>query len=664
MFAYQYAENNFNYAYKGNYNNIFLYNDSKPKGFEVIKNDNESSEIVYIPVEIDTDNPEYVKVLEYEWFNQAEDFFKPSFESNKPKVFTTLIFDYLLKQGYIQETGSEKIYQPVGYIDVLPQELFIYNGTHYISTFISTINDVAIDEVIVSASAYPKPVKPFLDFDDALDKTDNQLIVMVSSNGAKIDHAYIETTEVNPNEIVLYIEDKQDSNLFGSSVRVKSGSNFSSLEGSQKSTISRLLKAMDLDINRQDIIGVIKKHLQDKKNKSDVVYYLKRGFFFGYKIVSVAVNVPSKIISEAVGLLIKGVEYLKIEDNHWKYYNTDGTKNDNYDSFLPFDTAINKLEKNNDFINAASSKIDSYLDTIKLKIETTLQSIDNRVNSYLKNFTKFIFKALKTLKKTIAEVLKKVTESAKDFLIFINALVVGLINSLLDTVLFILGVAKALFNPDLQDEAVENLTFNTKATLSMFLEVLENGVDIIITFISQKVLGGIIKFVIEVYGLITNPSKASLDFTLPKADQVGYFIGAIVGFIVEEVIGAMLTLGTYNAFKASQLVYTSMKNAFKSVAKTTKKAANTIGDLAKTGVVKIINLIDVIKDFITKLPKYLDDLVEWLKSKLLTAKAFLDDAYRKHFKESIRKQLEKLGIRPTKFDEATDTFTFCPIKSV
>lgn len=57
------------------------------------------------------------------------------------------------------------------------------------------------------------------------------------------------------------------------------------------------------------------------------------------------------------------------------------------------------------------------------------------------------------------------------------------------------------------------------------------------------------------------------------------------------------------------------------------------------------------------------EIFNYLELNELT-KAFLDEAYRKHFKASIRKQLEKLGIRPSKFDEATDTFTFCLIKSV
>lgn len=658
MFALEYAENNFNYAYKGNYNNIFLYNDSKPKGFEVKENSQTTTNKAYIPVKINPDNDDHVIAVDYQWYNQVIDYFNPSFESNIPKAYSALMFNYLLDQDLAEKTGLIKIYQSGSETSVLPQEVYSYNNQYYVLDYI--VSGTILDEVVISATAGPKPLKPFLDFDDQLDKSDNQLIVMVSSNGAKIDHAFMQTTQVNPNEIILYIEDQQGSNLFGSSVRVKSGSKYNGLPSQQVTIIANLLKKMDLSIDRSSIVQIIKKHFYDKKEGNDLVYYIKKGFFFGAKVVSVAANVPKQAINQALGLLIDGVEYLKFEDNRWKYYNKDGTKNQNFNGLIPIDNAVKQLDKTKDLINDISNKVDHYLDNITLGIDQVIQSLDKRVYSYFKNFNQYIFKALKTVRKAIAELLKTITQSAKDFLIFINALIIGLINSLLDTVLFILGIAKALFNPELDAQLTENLIFNPKASVSMFLEVIENGVDILVTFISKKVLGSIVTFFIKAYQLITSPDKAALDFKLPKTDQVGYFVGAIVGFIIEEVVGAMLTLGAFNIAKASQLVLKSMKTTLTSVVKAPVKMATTIAKVGKKGVIKIISLMDVIKDFIINLPKYLNALLEYLQKLLLQASKYVQEMFINYFpKASSRKVFKKLGVKPTHFEDGV--FSFCPI---
>ena len=251
---------------------------------------------------------------------------------------------------------------------------------------------------------------------------------------------------------------------------------------------------------------------------------------------------------------------------------------------------------------------------------------------------------------------------------FTNGLVVGIINSILDTVAFIFQIIGFLFNPKTQSENAKNIVNETSVTISLFLEILENGIDILGKIFSKNTLKTILFFQLQVaallYQSVTNvdPKKA-LNFSFPKADSTGYFIGFIVGFIIEEIITAMLTAGTANVAKASQLALKSMKETLQSLKAIPGKVASKLDSIVQKGTTQVILLLSNIRKLLDNLPMLLNNLLKWLEKLLLDAATFLNAVYKKAFSPSAQNKIKSLGMKPTHYDEITETFTFCPIKN-
>ena len=215
MYALDYANSNFNYAYKGNYNNIYLFNDEKPSDFEVVETTQDTSGY-YLPVNIveGSDfitplinvNPSFVEQIG----NDLQEYLNIIIDTEEPQLIASSTADYLLNQGYMEDLGvKKKLVNQNASFGYLEKNLYKIGDKYYIT--IGDGND--LDEVIVTGRNPNQSVKPFIDFDDEIDKENNQLIVMVSSDGAKIDDAYLSVNQVNANEIILFIENMEGSNV-------------------------------------------------------------------------------------------------------------------------------------------------------------------------------------------------------------------------------------------------------------------------------------------------------------------------------------------------------------------------------------------------------------------------------------------------------------------
>tara|TARA_R110000751_G_scaffold248122_4_gene347898 strand:+ start:378 stop:2414 length:2037 start_codon:yes stop_codon:yes gene_type:complete len=678
MYALDYANSNFNYAYKGNYNNIYLFNDKKPPNFEVVETTQDTSGY-YLLVEVVEDSEYIIPLINVnanfieQIGGDLQEYLNTITDTEEPQLISASTADYLLSQGYMKDLGIEKKLAnpnvPLGYLD---RNLYQINGKYYILGGDGT----HLDEVVLTAINPNQSVKPFMDFDDEIDKENNQLIVMVSSDGAKIDDAYLNVNQVNSNEIVLFIESIEGSNIFGSSVRVRTGSGVSEINGSQRRIIKNLLKAMDLDIDEPKIVRILKKHIENTSD-SPIVYYIKKGFLGLNSIIVMTLNLPLGALGSVATTIADAIEKeLRLGENRWRHYTKEGKVNEERNLFLPIDWLVDSI--NEQFLkNEKTSKITKgWIEAIEAKgdeiiqwLYTEVSGLNQDISKQLKVFIEALSKGFKNLISALKDGIKKIANHSIDSLLFINGLVVGIINSILDTVAFIFQIIGFLFNPKTASENAKNIVNETGATISLFLEVLENGIDILGEIFSKKTLNTIVFFQIQVAVLLyqsvtnTDPKKA-LNFSLPKADSMGYFIGFIIGFIIEEIITAMLTAGTANVAKASQLALKSMKETLQSLKALPVKIITKLDNIAQKGTTQVVLLLSNLRKLLDNLPALLNDLLKWLEKVLLDAVAFLDRMYSKHFNQSIRKQLEKLGIRPSKFDEATNTFTFCPIKIV
>lgn len=681
MYAIDYANRNFNYVYEGNYNKIYLFNDEKPVKFKVESPDNSFE--YYVPVVISEDNEDYVLPLINDPANATlidnpgEDivgFANTLIDSENPQILTFSTAKYLLEQGYLKDTGIEKkLANPndEDEFDYIPKNLFLFGSVYYVLGG----EGFDLDEVVLEGLESQTPIKPFIDFDDALDKEDNQLIVMVSSDGAKIDDAYLSVNKVNSNEIVLFIETMEGSNFFGSSVRVRTGSNVNQISGSQRRTIKKLLKAMELDIDEPKIVRILKKHVQNTSD-NPIVYYIKKGFLGVNSIIPITLGLPLSILGLTGDTIADAIEKdIRLGENRWRYYTKEGEINKDRDLFLPIDwlvDAITEFSSNENLKNTTKgwlSAIEGKANEILQWLKAEISGLDPDISKYLNGFIEMLSKGFKNLIKALKEGIKNIADFTIDRLLFLNGLVVGIINSVLDTIAFIFKAIGFLFNPKTQRENVKNLLNETGATTSFFLEILENGLDIIRKIFSVKTLNAIILFEIQVAVLLyqsvtnTDPKKA-LNFNLPKADAVGYFIGFIVGFIIEEIITAMLTAGTLNVAKASQLALKSMKETLQAVKKLPGKIATKLGNIAQRGTTQVVLLISNVRKLVDDIPQILDHLYKWLKKLLSEAKQLLDDAFNSLFAKTTngrkdRSYLEKRGYKPTKYED--DILTICPI---
>lgn len=672
MYAYDYANRNFKYSYKGNYNNIFLFNDNKPNGFEVFPNTPNNYEY-YLPVKIHDSNPDIVVPLiddhTYDNFleqigNDLEGIVDIVISNNSPQILLGTIVGYLIKTGYMVDSGIIKSLG-TNNENTVEKNIYVLDDIFYVLAGESN----QLEEVVLRSTKPTGNIKPFIDFDEELDKQNNQVIIMVSSDGAKIDDAYLNTDKVNANEIILYIEDITGSNIFGSAVRVRTGSNVKKLTSDQLRIVKNLLVKMDLEINETKIAKILDKHIHDSKENDSIIYYIKRGFLGISSIVSVVANIPLSVIGAVSETIINGIENnLKLKENRWKYYTSKNERDEKFDAFLPIDAflkseaALNKKQK--EFTTSCFDIVDAKIKAIEQTLYNKISGINKTLANAIKPFFKTIFKGFKSVRKLLKDVINGIVDYSLNKLLYLNGLVVGIINSILDTVVFIFQLLKFLFNPESNKKNTENALFNTKATISMFLEIVENAKDIITKLFTETIFNAIKKFEKKIQGLllktIINPS--SIDFTLPKADKVGYYTGFAVGFIIEEVIAAMLSAGTLNVAKATQLAIKGMKETLQGIKAIPKKIGEAFSTAAQKGNIQLIKLMEMVKTLITDLPKLLDDIADWLAKLLLKAEAYLEVVYKKVFNSKSRERLKRANLHPTNYDELTDTFTFCPIK--
>lgn len=679
MYALDYANRNFSYAYKGNYNNIYLFNDEKPVNFEVVETSPETFGY-YIPVKLSTDDPDYVVSLINDPFsanfveqivNDLQGLLDTVTDTDTPQLLVSSTADYLLAQGYMEDIGQvKKVIDeslPFGYVE---KQLYKIGNTLYVLGG----DGFDLDEVLITDTNPDKTVKPFIDFDDEIDKEGNQLIVMVSSDGAKIDDAYLSVNQVNDNEIVLFIENMEGSNIFGSSVRVKTGSNISTIEPTQRRIIKHLLKAMDLAIDENKIVRILKKHNQDKDGQ--VVYYIKKGFLGLNSIITMTLNLPLGLLGSVAGTIAEAIEKeVRFGENSWRYYAKDGKVNENKNLFLPIDGLIDSINEQLVDKSKPNNITKQWITSIKTKTDAIIQwlysqitGLKREISNQLRLFIKALEDGFDNLVSALKDIIKGIANYGIDTLLYINGIVVGIINSILDTIGFIFQAIGFLFNPKDSKQNTENLVNETGATVSMFLELIENGIDILNKIFSKKTLNAVVFFQIQLavllYKAVTNTDpKKSLNFDLPKADSVGYFTGFIVGFIIEEIITAMLTAGTANVAKASQLALKSMKETLQAVKNIPVKIATKFANIAQRGTTQVVLLFSNIRKLLDNLPTLLTDLLNWLKKVLDEAIAVLENAFKKLFPVTTdRARIRRAGLQPTKIDELGN-ITFCPIRS-
>ena len=539
-------------------------------------------------------------------------------------------FDYIKDSGIID---IEKVISNIQFSyheNVVLTDVYQINHHYFIQLTIDITGIILNgEEQILYANTKTKPAKPTLN--TILKDKKMTVVLFISTDGAQLERAYQSIDSLYENEIVLFIEKNEGVNIFGSVVRVKTGSNINSLGMFPYKDLSKIVKIYNTDIGSASFEEILKEHLEDKTEK---IYLVKEVFGFYDKVTSFGTNLGLKAIKEAAEKLSVAMDELKIDEKKWKYYNKDGTVVENPDLLLPGLSLIKqanaqqKKELNSSKLNAlAIAHIE--------KLESTLknQLINNNEVESNGNFTKE--KAFKKIIKLVLNVLQeakyffknplgKEFELAEDVFVIYNAFIVGLLNGLTEAIKGLLDLIALICKGILELKETQNkIAGGDFSYMSLFFEMLENLLETFTNLFSKKNLEAIFEFVNACMFFGLSFPKLFLNWLTQDgktitSDAIGYYLGYIIGMIVEMVLEALL-FGAGTVAKAVNEVWRSFADLFVNFS----KAINYIAKKSTTSIDKIMAIFAFIRQKSKNIKPLLDDFLTFLKSIFAELKSFI-----------------------------------------
>ncbi|WP_240472497.1 EndoU domain-containing protein [Tenacibaculum ovolyticum] len=445
--------------------------------------------------------------------------------------------------------------------------------------------------------------------------------VFISEDGAQLLQAYEAVKKVAAHEVVIFIERSSGSNLFGTVFRIKKGKNVNTLLETNRIRIAEIARAYGVDIIANKLSKMIEQELNKTKESN---FYLVLAT--GGRMVRWGADVTFSNSSKFLKSTGEEIGKLKLGDNYWKT-EIEGKENSKYNPLLP------KLKINESF---SSEKIaNSIYKTYVTPLEGVVTSFAERFNKHwlFKELMPFkvdyITKLLQYIPSVVKEFLDGVKEHLQNNYDFINGLLVGLINSIIDFFKSFFDILAILI--DVLNGVVQAGKFFEKPGhyLRLLAEGFENLLDLVASVFTVENLKALGQFLISMpivtakllLGLFTKASNAKITID-PGA--IGYYLGFLVGFIASEVVMFFATGGTGTIAKGVKAVFKSYKELL-------KMATRTLVKTAKITVNTFLTIIQKLKEFIKNLPKHLNTLKGWIDEfvdKLVkVTRAFSDDAY-------------------------------------
>ncbi|WP_415060223.1 hypothetical protein, partial [Flavobacterium sp.] len=510
---------------------------------------------------------------------------------------------------YLSETNVENIEKLKHLININSissiKTIYKVNDQYFIFYDFSTVESLELNEVILSPEdKNPKKIiktKPVL-LNEKLKENKQTIIFFISSNGALIENAFKEIDQIRKNELVFFIEDKAESNIFGSVVRIASGSGFTSIQNIPFKEISKVVNVYEKSIRSVDFEFMLKDHFNDK---SGTLYLVKR-VFFGLlsEVIIIKDNLPLTVVEVFAETLAGLLSKLQFNETTWKYYDDEGNVAKNNAILLPVELLETKnLKKEN--IQVYTKKLNEIEQLLKQSLQANRALIkDNKI--FKKIITK-IYDVIDSINDFISSSFGKGMEITKNFLIFYNAYIIGLINGFLKAVedffVLIAQLAKAI--KFVQSETKKG---NASNYWVMFFESIENFYDLLSNLITVKnlvALGSFLKKCLLLSPLVTYMAIHYFlenDFSI-TSDRLGYYIGYAIGIIIELIVETILTGGATTVEQAVKLVFNQLKMI---VQKLSKKVISFSDNIIEG----IITVYAKLKHLFKNFPQFLDDLFE------------------------------------------------------
>lgn len=492
------------------------------------------------------------------------------------------------------------------------------------------------------------------------------VIFFFSNDGAKIDNTHITIDNIRDNEIVFFLEKNDSYNIFGTVARVLSGANIKAAGAFPTKAITKMARLLNVDTDETQIEDIAIEHIKKKEESKErgILYFLG-------KAVDAVVSVGTWLIKASFGdgliAIGEGITSLKFGNHRWKYYDKEGNPNPKFNPIFPgLKSLIDSLQTSKE---EAEQQEASFKETKEKILEGYNNFMDyiphKRLRDYLKKKLSFIPKMLIKLSELYTKFVNFIKEGIASTLIYLNALFIGVINSLLDAIGGIFSLVGMILSlPYYLHQAATDE--KRGSYVSLVFELLENGIEGFVKLFSLENLGAVVNFAIKAANLakstfskpetVVTQLQKGASFVKTHMDNIGYVVGYIIGFIIEEVLYALFTLGTGNILQAFRVTADSMKKLLTAPKRVLKFSINNTKDFIKA----LVAMFDQIKKF--DLKKALDTLLEWIQKLASTTKKLAQDLYQKTFSKSSQKRLKKIGIEPTSVDEL-GRITLCPVKT-
>ncbi|CAL2080645.1 EndoU domain-containing protein [Tenacibaculum sp. 190524A05c] len=583
MYAYEYGVKHF--KHKTNFENLVVFSDVLQDKIQETK---PPSENIYIEIEEGFKSPD-------RWFihfnsrlsGEYGDFF---LENNGPTGVISEPLESIPTEevlAFVNEYIADFSNEPVPYYKI--------NDKYYIKID----GSLDLDEIIIQANPSPKPrPEQSVEFDAFV-------TLFVSDNGAKLERAYQSVADINAHQVVIFVESAGGTNAFGTVFRIKKGKNVKTLPEVDRISISQVARAYGVSLETNDLSTMIREELKDE---TSIFYFITptellsiggRVLRWGSNEVFSAVSGTFKTISEEINTLKLGEQYWKTLDND--------KENAKFTSLLP------KIDSD-DGINIeafAKSIFKTYIEPLSVKATNAVKTILE--NELIRKIVPFnldkVIQVLEGIPGILKDFFEAVLDNWIDLYYFINGLIVGLINSIIDFIKSVFDILALLF--DVLNAVIQGSTkfFESPGTyFSLLAESFEGLID---AFNNAFTLENLFKFT----GFLASLPRLAYAAVVSAANSIanikidpgaiGYHLGAIVGFIASEVVTFMATGGTANVAKALKLVLKSYKDLLNSTVSRVRKTVNF-------GIDTFVKLVDTLVEFSKNIGKHIDTLKTWI----------------------------------------------------
>ncbi|WP_234974610.1 ADP-ribosyltransferase [Tenacibaculum agarivorans] len=590
MYAHEYGLRNF--KHKTNFKNLVVFSDTQQNQIEETE---PPSTNVYIEIEKGVESSD-------KWFvhlnSRLSGEYGDFYIENNPPAGEADALEYkedeesiaFLQEHMLDLNSDDKI----SYYEI--------NEKFYIRLDSSVELEEVFLDIKVKAGLEPKPQKiPSVELDAFV-------TLLVSGNGAKLESAFQSITDVNAHQVVLFIETSEDTNFLGTVFRIKKGKNVRTLPEVDRLTIAQVARVFGVDIATNELSTMIKEELKDKK-ESQFYLIASKTLSYGGNVIRWTTDEIFTGVSDGLKLISTEINDLKLNNTYWKTQ-IDGKENPKFDPLLP---ELKDDEKGVDIETQVKAIYKTYLFPITEKAtKATVSILDNKIIAKLVPFNlEKVLQVIQSIPELLHDFFDAVIDNLVDLYYFINGLLVGLINSIIDFVKSFFDILAMLF--DVLNGLVQSTTFfkNPGSYLSLFAENFENLVDAFVnvfTFTNLKKFLSLLASLPKVaYTAIVNLINTPINITIDPG-AIGYYLGFSVGFVASEVVTFFATGGTGNVAKALQTVLKS----YKAMATIPSKVAANTAKIAKNTVQFTINtftkLWDAIIAFTKNIPKHLDTL--------------------------------------------------------